>query len=214
LFHGEPSGEFQAYDAKTGKRLWQWQTGAGADAPAVTYEINGVQYVALASGGVSIQTTSANGDMVWAFSLQGSPDNRLAQFEAPKPPASGVTFEGKLQATNKVQMIDYSYKPERITIPAGTEVTFANTGTQPHSATGNGGWDTGLVSPGHSAVVRFDTPGSYAYTCDPHPFMIGQIIVTGSAAPGASSSPVVVKKGDLAGTSTGMNMNMPGMPAH
>src|ERR1700721_1847661 len=33
LFHGEPDGKVQAYDAKTGARLWQWQTGAGADAP-------------------------------------------------------------------------------------------------------------------------------------------------------------------------------------
>ena len=34
LFHGEPDGNFQAYDARTGALLWQWQTGAGADAPA------------------------------------------------------------------------------------------------------------------------------------------------------------------------------------
>jgi glucose dehydrogenase len=34
LFHGEPDGHFQAYDARNGELLWQWQTGAGADAPA------------------------------------------------------------------------------------------------------------------------------------------------------------------------------------
>src|SRR6202035_3760450 len=73
LYHGGPDGKVQAYDAKTGTRLWQWQTGAGADAPAITYEIDGAQYVAIAAGGVSIQTTSANGDMVWVFSLEGSP---------------------------------------------------------------------------------------------------------------------------------------------
>ena len=103
LFHGEPDGNFQAYDAKTGTRLWQWQTGAGADAPAVTYEIDGVQYVAIASGGVAIQTSSANGDMVWAFSLQGSPGNRLAEFPAPKPPATGVEFAGGTESRRKVR---------------------------------------------------------------------------------------------------------------
>jgi quinohemoprotein ethanol dehydrogenase len=198
LFHGEPDGNFQAYDAKTGTRLWQWQTGAGADAPAVTYEIDGQQYVAIASGGVSIQTSSANGDMLWVFSLKGSPGNRLAEFAAPTAPETGVGFTGAIAKTNAVKMIDYSFTPTRITVSAGTEVTFSNTGTQPHNATGNGGWDTGLVSPGHSATVRFDTPGTYAFQCTPHPFMIGQIIVTGTAASNASVAPVVTKPGDLA----------------
>ena len=36
-FHGNSDGFFQAYDAQNGNLLWQWQTGAGADAPAMTY---------------------------------------------------------------------------------------------------------------------------------------------------------------------------------
>ena len=91
LFHGEPDGKFQAYDARDGKLLWEFQTGAGADAPAITYEIDGVQYVAIASGGVSIQTTSFNSDAVWAFSLKGGPNGRsLAEFPPPPPPPSVV----------------------------------------------------------------------------------------------------------------------------
>ena len=73
LFHGEPDGNLQAYNARTGDLLWQWQTGAGADAPAITYEIDGEQFVAIAAGGQAIQTSSANGDMIWAFSLKGNP---------------------------------------------------------------------------------------------------------------------------------------------
>ena len=73
LFHGEPDGNVQAYDAKTGDALWQWQTGAGADAPAITYEVDGVQYVAIASGGVSIQTSSANGDWSGRFRSRATP---------------------------------------------------------------------------------------------------------------------------------------------
>ena len=49
-FHGNGDGNFQAYDAKTGNLLWQWQTGAGADAPPSTYMIDGVQYVSIARG--------------------------------------------------------------------------------------------------------------------------------------------------------------------
>ena len=50
LFHGEPDGNFQAYDVKNGDLLWQFQTGAPAAAPASTYEIDGKQYVAIYTG--------------------------------------------------------------------------------------------------------------------------------------------------------------------
>ena len=36
LFHGEPDGQFQSYDAKTGDKLWEFQTGANAAGAAAT----------------------------------------------------------------------------------------------------------------------------------------------------------------------------------
>src|SRR5438445_245126 len=66
VFHGEPDGNIQAYDAKTGELLWQFQTGFGAEAPPVIYEVDGDQYVAIAAGGNQL-TGSAYGDAVWAF---------------------------------------------------------------------------------------------------------------------------------------------------
>jgi alcohol dehydrogenase (cytochrome c) len=179
LFHGEPDGNFQALDAKTGDVLWEWQTGAGADAPAMTYSIDGQQYVAIASGGVGTQTTSANGDMIWAFTLNGSPNDRLQPMPAPTPPATEAGFTAAPVATNKIQIVDYGYNPNRITIPAGTSVTFTNSGNETHTATAiDGSWDTGPLANGATATVEFDTPGTYTFNCTPHPFMIGQIVVT------------------------------------
>jgi quinohemoprotein ethanol dehydrogenase len=194
VFHGEPDGNFQAYDAKTGELLWQWQTGAGADAPAITYEVDGTQFVAIASGGVSIQTTSANSDMIWAFSLKGSPGDRLKPFVPPKPPENVVGFSGPIAKTSAVKIDDYTYAPGRITVSTGTKVTFTNAGTQPHNATSSdaGGWDTGLLANGESASVTFNRPGTYTYNCTPHPSMIGQIIVTGDPV---DSGPAVVVDG-------------------
>jgi glucose dehydrogenase len=51
LFMGEGNGKFNAYNAKTGELLWQHDCGAGVNAPPVTYEIGGRQYVAVAAGG-------------------------------------------------------------------------------------------------------------------------------------------------------------------
>jgi alcohol dehydrogenase (cytochrome c) len=195
VFHGEPSGNFQAYDAKNGALLWQWQTGAGADAPAITYEIDGEQYVAIASGGVAIQTTSANGDMIWGFSLAGSPGGRLQPFEPPKPPVSVVAFDGPVVQANSVKLVDYAFAPARITVLAGSKVVFTNDGGEMHNASSSdaGGWDTGLMARGQSVAVIFNRPGTYNFNCSPHPSMIGQIIVTGEAV--AAAPPVVVERG-------------------
>ncbi|MEK8025426.1 PQQ-dependent methanol/ethanol family dehydrogenase [Pseudaquabacterium rugosum] len=50
VFWGTPEGYLQAADAKTGKVLWKFQTGSGVVAPPVTWEQNGEQFVAVASG--------------------------------------------------------------------------------------------------------------------------------------------------------------------
>jgi alcohol dehydrogenase (cytochrome c) len=186
IFHGEPDGKFQAYDARNGELLWQWQTGAGADAPAITYEIDGTQYVAIAVGGVSIQTTSSNSDMIWVFSLKGTPGNRLKEFSPPRPPENVVGFSGPIARANEIKIDDYTYAPIRTTVTTGTKVKFTNNGATPHNATSSegGGWDTGLLAKGESATITFNQPGTYTYICTPHPSMVGQIIVTGQAAAG------------------------------
>jgi glucose dehydrogenase len=51
VFLGEGNGSFGAFDAGSGERLWQFNCGAGVNAPPVTYEVGGKQYVAVAAGG-------------------------------------------------------------------------------------------------------------------------------------------------------------------
>ena len=82
LFHGEPDGNVVAYDIANGEPLWRFQTGTGADAPMVTYEVNGEQYLALLAGGSSFQL-SKRGDSVWAFKLGGTVPQEPAPPEPP-----------------------------------------------------------------------------------------------------------------------------------
>ena len=51
LLRGEPDGNFVALDAKTGEVLFKFQTGFGADAPPVVYEVDGQQYITIVTGG-------------------------------------------------------------------------------------------------------------------------------------------------------------------
>jgi glucose dehydrogenase len=68
VFTGEGDGNFAAFDSRSGARLWQFNCGAGVNAPAVTYELDGVQYILVAAGGSSI-FGYRQGDAVLAFAL-------------------------------------------------------------------------------------------------------------------------------------------------
>ncbi|KJC40812.1 quinonprotein alcohol dehydrogenase [Bradyrhizobium sp. LTSP885] len=50
VFTGALTGEFEAFDADSGKKLWQFQTGSGIEGQPVTWQQDGVQYIAVTSG--------------------------------------------------------------------------------------------------------------------------------------------------------------------
>ena len=68
VFAGESNGDFSAFDAGDGRRLWRFATGAGVNAPPVTYRVDGRQYVAVAAGGHAL-FRFPQGDAVIAFAL-------------------------------------------------------------------------------------------------------------------------------------------------
>lgn len=54
VFTGQGSGDFSAFDAATGAMAWSFNCGAGVNAPPISYEVDGKQYVAVAAGGSQI----------------------------------------------------------------------------------------------------------------------------------------------------------------
>jgi len=71
LFVGRNDGRLTALDSRTGKQLWEFQTGAGMHAPASTFVHRGKQYVLAYSAGNAL-IGSARGDSVWLFGLDGT----------------------------------------------------------------------------------------------------------------------------------------------
>ena len=69
VFTGEGSGYFNAYSSQTGALLWQTKSEFGVNAPPITYTIDGVQYIAVASGGNSIFGYK-QGDAVLVYRLK------------------------------------------------------------------------------------------------------------------------------------------------
>src|SRR5688572_4107928 len=78
VFVGRNDGRLTALDSSDGKKLWEFQTGAGMNAPVSVFEHAGKQYVAAYSAG-NLFAGSAKGDSVWLFALDGTLD--------PAPPA-------------------------------------------------------------------------------------------------------------------------------
>jgi PQQ-dependent dehydrogenase (methanol/ethanol family) len=68
VFAGEGNGLLKAYDADSGNVLWQYQCGAGVNAPPVSYSVGGKQYIAAAAGG-NVQLNFKRGNSIVVFAL-------------------------------------------------------------------------------------------------------------------------------------------------
>jgi alcohol dehydrogenase (cytochrome c) len=65
-FTGEGNGNFNAYESRTGKLLWQFNAGAGCNAAPMTFTHGGEQFIAVACGG-NFQLSYPLGDAVIVF---------------------------------------------------------------------------------------------------------------------------------------------------
>ena len=77
-----------------------------------------------------------------------------------------------------VEIKDYEFFPAKLTVDAGTEVTWTNRDDVPHNAVDDGGaFDTGRLDKDDSGAVRLDRPGTYPYKCTFHPDMTATVTV-------------------------------------
>jgi alcohol dehydrogenase (cytochrome c) len=68
VFFGEGNGNFNALDARNGKKLWSFNCGAGANAQPVSYMVNNKQYVAMGCGG-NVQIDFKRGNSLFVYAL-------------------------------------------------------------------------------------------------------------------------------------------------
>ncbi|HET9291965.1 MAG TPA: cupredoxin domain-containing protein, partial [Actinomycetes bacterium] len=97
------------------------------------------------------------------------------------PPAASAPVSA--QAGEEAEIVDFDFSPRRLTVEAGTTVTWSNTGERPHTATDRGGtFDTKPIAPGASAEVTLSTPGTYFYFCRINPAKMNGVL---TVEPGA-----------------------------
>lgn len=114
--------------------------------------------VAIAIGSLSIVMLSGDASATASTSSMSTPSAH-----------GGVTID----------IANYLFKPARVTVKAGTKVTWVNHDSSPHTATasGPGGFDTGTLTKGHKKTLTLKKRGTYAYICQFHPFMKATVVV-------------------------------------
>ena len=89
-------------------------------------------------------------------------------------------------AETEVNIDQFTFYPQRITVKAGTTVTWINEDDVPHTvASSIKFFKSKALDTADKFSFTFTTPGTYAYICSVHPYMTGAVVVeaaTGSNA--------------------------------
>ena len=91
VFVGRNDGRLLALDARDGKKLWEFQTGAGMNAPVSVFEHGGKQYVVAYSAG-TLFAGSPKGDSLWLLGLDGT-------LPPAPPPGAAMLFTREADGT-------------------------------------------------------------------------------------------------------------------
>ncbi len=90
-------------------------------------------------------------------------------------------------AEAEVKIDNFTFNPPRLTVKAGTTVTWDNGDDIPHTVTATKmQFKSKVLDTEQKFSFTFTTPGVYEYFCALHPHMTGTIVVeaaTGSNAP-------------------------------
>jgi plastocyanin len=74
-----------------------------------------------------------------------------------------------------------SFSPNPVEVKVGETVTWVNDDSGRHTVTSKDGvFDSGFMGKGQSFSFTFDKAGEYPYHCEPHPSMVGTVVVTES----------------------------------
>jgi plastocyanin len=72
-----------------------------------------------------------------------------------------------------------SFSPNPVEVKVGETVTWINDDSGRHTVTSNDGvFDSVIMGKGQSFSFTFDKAGKYSYFCEPHPIMVGTVVVT------------------------------------
>lgn len=105
------------------------------------------------------------------LALKETPDADWV-FRTNRIAAEDMLASGKAptQGPHDVLMNSMAFGPNTLTIPVGTDITWANRDSMTHTVvTTEQRFASGPVAPGRTFSHKFEAPGSFAYVCSIHP---------------------------------------------
>jgi plastocyanin len=103
--------------------------------------------------------------------------------------AGGILIANAQTPATAVSIDNFTFTPQKLTVKAGTTVTWTNKDDIPHgiAASNNAFTRSKALDTNDSYSFTFTTPGTYAYFCYIHPHMTGTIVV--ETATGSNAKP-------------------------
>lgn len=94
-------------------------------------------------------------------------------------PATAAKAQGSSKAAQQVEIRNFAFAPNTMTVAVGTRVVWINRDEEPHVVTSAGKQfaSSPALDTRDSYAVTFSETGTYAYYCSIHPMMVGTIIV-------------------------------------
>ena len=92
--------------------------------------------------------------------------------------AAVMTSAAPMPAAASVQIANFTFKAQVVTVKPGTTVTWTNADDIPHTVTSNNGlFKSKVLDSGDKFSFTFAKPGQFGYFCSLHPHMTGTIVV-------------------------------------
>ena len=91
---------------------------------------------------------------------------------------SAALLTARAQDAAAVAIDNFTFNPQRITVKAGSTVTWTNKDDIPHAVVASGhAFRSKVLDTDDSYSFTFTTPGIYEYFCSLHPHMTGTVVV-------------------------------------
>jgi len=99
---------------------------------------------------------------------------------------SNVAFGGEMKETdvtttkqNKIEIKDFAFNPQTLTVRAGEKITWINRDEEPHTVVSveKQFKKSTALDTDQEFTITAGAPGTYTYFCSVHPKMTGTIVV-------------------------------------
>ncbi|HEX2615378.1 MAG TPA: cupredoxin family copper-binding protein [Nitrososphaera sp.] len=132
---------------------------------------NGIVIASVVIAGAIVATYVLSGSMNMGVEGSGNP----VQQPTTSIPSNSTVVKIVANAGSN------SFSPNPVEVKVGETVTWINDDSGRHTVTSNDGvFESGMMGKGQSFSFTFDKAGEVPYHCNPHPGMVGTVVVTES----------------------------------